>query len=156
MKVGRAGWRVLATTAGMIISATAFAQPVAVKDAWIRAPAAGQKVAGAYMALTSPVTSTLISVASPVAGRVELHDTTMEAGVMKMREVERVPLPGGKPVRFQPGGLHVMLIDLKQPLKPGDKVPLTLRVELPNGTRSTFATQAEVRVDAQATGHHFH
>ena len=137
-------------------AAAAHAQPVTVKDAWIRAPAPGQKVAGAYMELLSRTTTTLISVTSPVAGRVELHNTTMEDGVMKMRSVGRIELPGGRPVKLAPAGLHAMLIDLKRPLKPGDKVPLTLTVEQENTSRSIFTVQAEVRPAAAADAHHQH
>ena len=147
---------VLIGAACALSAAAACAQPVTVKGAWIRAPAPGQKVAGAYMELLSRATTTLVSVASPAAGRVELHNTTMEGGVMKMRRVEQVELPAGQPVQLAPGGLHVMLIDLKRPLKPGDKVPLTLKVEQGNNSRSFFTVQAEVREVAAAAEHHQH
>lgn len=140
----------------MAAAAPVQAQPVTVKDAWVRAPAPGQKVAAAYMELVSRGNSmVLIGVASPVAGRVEVHGTTVEAGVMKMRPAGNVELPAGKPVKLAPGGLHVMLMDLKQPLKPGDKVPLALTVQRADLTsRSVFAVQAEVRAVAEATVHH--
>jgi copper(I)-binding protein len=78
----------------------------------------------------------------------------MEAGVMRMRPVARIELPAGKSVRLAPGGLHVMLIDIKQPLKPGDKVPLTLTVQRADLTgRSVFTVQAEVRASAPDTAH---
>ena len=124
----------------------AQAQPVAVKDAWVRAPAPGQKVAGAYMELVSRTHTVLTAVASPVAARVELHSTSMEEGVMRMRLVARIELPAGKPVKLAPGGLHIMLVDIKQPLKPGDKVPLILTVQRADlASRSVFTVQAEVR-----------
>jgi len=135
------------------LSATAHAQAVTVRDAWIRAPAPGQQVAGAYMELLSRTTTTLLSVASPAAGRVELHNTTLEDGVMKMRLVGQIELPGGRPVKLAPGGVHVMLMDLKRPLKPGDKVPLTLKVEQGNNNRSIFTVQAEVRAVATGANH---
>jgi copper(I)-binding protein len=127
------------------LSSTVYAQAVTVKEAWVRAPAPGQQVAGAYMELLSRSTTTLLSVASPAAGRVELHNTTMEDGVMKMRPVGQIELPGGRPVKLAPGGAHIMLMDLKRPLKPGDKIPFTLKVEQGNYSRSTFTVQAEVR-----------
>jgi len=133
----------------------AVAQPAGVKDAWVRAPAPGQKVAGAYMEITSRTHHWLISVASPVAARAELHSTTMEGGVMRMRAIEKLELPGGKAVKLAPGGLHIMLIDLKQTLKRGDKVPITLTVlrdDLLN--RAVFTVQAEVRADSAAPAHH--
>lgn len=122
------------------------AQPVTVKDAWVRAPAPGQKVAGAYMELLSRTHMALTAVASSAAARVELHSTSMEEGVMRMRPVARIELPAGKPVKLAPGGLHVMLVGIKQPLKPGDKVPLTLTVQRADlASRSIFTVQAEVR-----------
>jgi len=133
------------------------AQPAGVRDAWVRAPAPGQKVAGAYMEITGRANYWLISVASPVAARAELHATTLDGGVMKMRPLEKVELPGGKPVKLAPGGLHIMLIDLRQSLKRGDKVPITLtllRDDLVN--RAVFTVHAEVREAAAAKEHHQH
>lgn len=142
----------------MWLPAAAVAQPVTVNDAWVRAPAPGQKVAAAYMELKSKQTSFLVSIASPAAGAVELHITTLEGGIMKMRPVGKVELPGGKPVKLAPGGVHVMLLDLKQPLKPGDKVPLTLTVQRDDrSSRSVFSVQAVVREGLpEKAQHHQH
>lgn len=137
--------RWLAVIASVSLPAAALAQPVTVKDAWVRAPAPGQKVAAAYMELTSLGNTVLVGVASPAAATVEMHRTAVEAGVMKMRAVNRIQLPGGKAVTLAPGGLHLMLVDLRQPLKPGDRVPLTLTVQRADGNRSVFAVQAVVR-----------
>lgn len=140
---------------GCVLPAAAQAQPVAVKDPWVRAPAPGQKVAGAYMELVSRANNTLVSVSSPVAARAELHNTTMEEGVMKMRPVGRIELPAGQPVNLAPGGLHIMLVDLKQPLKPGDKVPLTLTLQRTDfASRAIFTVQAEVRTAAAPAHNH--
>ena len=133
----------------------AAAQPVAVKHAWVRAPAPGQNIAAAYMELTSKANLLLVGVASPVAARAELHSSSVEQGVMKMRPVERIELPSGKPVKLAPGGLHVMLIELKQPLRSGAKVPLTLTVQRADLTnRSVFTVQAEVRSAPPEPSHH--
>lgn len=133
----------------------AQAQPVTVKDAWVRAPAPGQKVAGAYMELVSRTHMALTAVASPAAAGVELHSTSMEEGVMRMRPVARIELPAGKPVKLAPGGLHIMLVDIKQPLKPGDKVPLILTVQRADfASRSVFTVQAEVRNPGSEKAHH--
>lgn len=139
------------------LSAAAAAQPVTVSDAWVRAPAPGQRVAAAYMELTSRVNLSLVAVASPAAGGVELHSTSVDGGVMKMRPVGRIELPAGKPVKLAPGGLHVMLVDLKQPLKAGDKVPLTLTVQRADyASRSVFTVQAVVRDGPPEKPHHQH
>jgi len=127
----------------------AQAQPVTVKDAWVRAPAPGQKIAGAYMELVSRTDLVLTAVASPAAASAELHSMSVQEGVMRMRPVARIELPPGKAVKLAPGGLHVMLIGVKQPLKAGDKVPLTLTVQRADSSnRSVFTVQAEVRAAA--------
>ena len=139
------------------LPAAAAAQPVTVNDAWVRAPAPGQKVAAAYMELTSSTSMVLSAVSSTVAAAAELHSTTMEAGVMKMRPAGRIELPGGKAVKLAPGGLHLMLIDLRKPLKPGDRVALTLTVQRPDAaSRSVFTVQAVVREGPPEKAHHQH
>jgi copper(I)-binding protein len=123
-----------------------FAADLKVDNAWARAPAPGQKVASAYAELTSPSNAALVAAASPVAERVELHSMTMDGGVMRMRPVPRIELPAGKTVTLAPGGLHLMLFGLKQPLKDGDKVPLELSVQSAGSAPTTVKVEAEVRV----------
>jgi copper(I)-binding protein len=137
-------------------AAPAGAQPARVKDAWVRAPAPGQNVAGAYMELASHNHLALVSVTSPVAGRSELHTMTVEGGVMKMRPLGKIELPAGKPVKLAPGGLHIMLMDLKRTLKPGDRVPLTLTVQRADSNRVVFTIEAEVRASAPEAAHRGH
>ena len=152
--VRAAGMAFFVLLAGAFFAPAATAQqPVAVKDAWLRAPAPGQNVVGGYMELRSPTHALLIAVASPVAARAELHATTMDGGVMKMRQVDSIELPTAKTVKLAPGGLHVMLFDVKGPLKPGDKVPLTLTVQR-DGSRSVFTVQATVRAATGVPTHH--
>ena len=67
--------------------------------------------------------------ARPAAGLVELHSMKVEDGIMKMRPLPRLELPAGKPVRLQSGGAHIMLMDIKQQIKPGDTVPIMLKIE---------------------------
>ena len=135
----------------------AAAQPASVRDAWVRAPAPGQRIAGAYMEITGQARLWLIAVASPVAARAELHNTTLEDSVMKMRPIEKLELPAGRAVKLAPGGLHIMLIDLKQTLKPGDKVPITLTVLREDlSSRALFTVQAEVREAVPAKEHQHH
>lgn len=91
-------------------------------------PSAG-RTAGAYMTIENRggEADRLIAAASPAAEKTELHTMTMDGNVMRMRAVEGIDLPAGGKVALQPGGgFHVMLIGLKNPLKEGDKVPLTL------------------------------
>ena len=131
----------------------AFAQ-VSVKDAWVRGTVPGQKATGAFMQITSSGDTSLVAVASPVAKVVEIHTMTHEGGVMKMRAVDAIPDPAGKPVELSPGGYHVMLMDLGQPLKEGDKVPLTLTFADKAGKKSTQEVTATVRPLTSGHGKH--
>ena len=136
-------------------SATRAAEPVSISNAWVRVPAPGQKVAGAYMDLVSPGAAAVAGAASPAAARVELHSTSMDGGVMKMRPVETIALPAGKPVRLAPGGLHLMLVDLRQPLKEGDRVPITLSIRRGDAT-TEVKVEAPVRATAGGSAHKHH
>jgi periplasmic copper chaperone A len=121
------------------------AQTVTVRDAWVRATAPGQKVAGAYLELVSPAEAALTAVASPAAARAELHTTTIAGGVMRMRPTEKIALPAGRAVRLAPGGMHVMLFDIKRPLKERERVPLTLTIQRADGSRFSVSVEADVR-----------
>ncbi len=103
---------------------------VQVTDARARATAPGQTVGAAYATITSPAQDRLLGIDTPVAGRAELHTVTLDGTIMRMRPVEGgIPLPAGQPVALAPGGLHIMLVDLKAPLQAGQSFPLTLRFE---------------------------
>ncbi|GAA0770196.1 copper chaperone PCu(A)C [Ideonella azotifigens] len=135
-------------------SAAVLAEPPAVTDLWVRGTVAQQKATGAFMQLRSAQGSRLVSVATPLAGMAEVHEMKMVGDVMKMGEVAGgLELPAGKAVKLQPGGFHVMLMDLKQPLKAGDQVPLTLTFKNADGKTEQLTVQAPVRaLGASAPG----
>jgi hypothetical protein len=91
-----------------------------------------------------------------MAGVVEIHEMAMDGNVMKMRAVPALELPAGKAVELKPGGYHVMLMELRQTLQPGQSVPLTLVVEAPGGRRETVQLSAPVRPLATAPAHGTH
>lgn len=125
---------------------SAWAQSeVKIEDAWVRGTVAQQKASGAFMRLTAPVAMKLVSASSPVAAVVEVHEMAMDKDVMRMRAVPALALSAGKTTELKPGGFHVMLMDLKQPLQAGDTVPLTLVFEDANKARSSQTIQAPVR-----------
>jgi copper(I)-binding protein len=107
----------------------AWADGVEVTGAWARATMPGQKVAAVYMDLRSDRPAKLVGVESPAAASAEVHEMRNQDGVMRMRHVEVVDLPAGQVVKLAPGGYHVMLFDIKQAIKPGDQVKLTLKIE---------------------------
>ena len=130
--------------AAALASIPALAQ-VTVSDAWVRGIVSGQKVTGAFMQLTSRADASLVGATSPVAKIVEIHEMKTEGGVMKMRAVDKLALPAGKPVDLKPSGYHMMLVDLVQPLKVGDTVPLTLTIADKAGNQQTVEVKAVVK-----------
>jgi hypothetical protein len=99
---------------------------VSITDAWVRQTNPGQEVGAAYMTFTSKQDLMLVSVESDVTDSIEIHNMTMENGVMKMRMMENLPLKAGKPYKLAPGGFHLMLFDLKKPLVAGEQVNFVL------------------------------
>ncbi|MEO8598374.1 MAG: copper chaperone PCu(A)C [bacterium] len=129
----------------LALSATAALAQVEVKDPWVRATVQQQKTTGAFMQLTAKQDARLIEVRSPAANAVEIHQMSMNNNIMKMRAVSGLDLPAGKTVDLKPGGYHIMLINLKQQVKEGDLVPVTLVVEGKDKERQTIALQVPVR-----------
>lgn len=96
-----------------------------------RATPPGARTGGAFFVLENrgPGADRLVSATSPVSGSVELHEMVLDAGVMKMHLIPGLELKPGARVELKPGGYHLMLLDLKQALKEGDRIPLTLTFE---------------------------
>lgn len=136
------GWMIAA--AASLVAQAAWAANISVTDAWARATMPGQPVSGAYMQIRSDTDARLLSVSSSVVPRVEVHEMSMDGGVMRMREVKAIELPKGKTVSLAPGGYHIMLMNLKKPIAAGDVIPLTLVVES-DGKRQTVEVKAEAR-----------
>jgi hypothetical protein len=115
--------------AALVASSLAHAQPAAVEvqGAWARALLQGQASSGAYMTLHAREPLTLVGAASPAAGIVEIHEMKMEGDVMRMRALDKLELPAGKPLELKPGGYHFMLMDLKAAFRTGMQVPMTLQ-----------------------------
>ena len=129
----------------------AFAD-VTVADAWVRATVPQQMATGAFMRLTSDSDMRLVGADSPRANVVEIHEMIMDGDVMKMNAVPGVDLPAGKTVELKPGGYHVMLMGLKQQVKDGDEVPLSIVVEAADGARQTIELKAHARPLNAPTG----
>ena len=148
-------WAVAALA--MLPATSNAADAVKITNAWVRAPVPGQPTAAAYLDLTSDRNLAVVAVGSPVAGRVEMHSTTMDGGIMRMRALPRIDLPAGKTVKLTPGGCVLMMLDLKQPMKTGDTVPLVLSLQPKGAGQSSLTTvtvQAEVRAAAPAEHQH--
>jgi copper(I)-binding protein len=107
------------------------AKGVTVAHPWARATPGGAKIGSAYLEMKAAQGrgDRLIGASSPAAGAVELHSHVMEGGIAKMRRVDAIAVPGGKSVVLKPSGYHLMLTDLKAPLKEGDLLKLTVVFE---------------------------
>jgi hypothetical protein len=126
------------------------AGPIRVEHPWAAATPPGAAVGAAYMrvANTGRTPMRLVGASTPAAQRVEIHTMSMEGGVMRMRPVVGgLVVPAGGQVRLAPGGLHLMLIGLKGPLRVEDFVPLSLHFE--GGLNLTV----ELYVEDRASGH---
>ncbi len=97
------------------------------------------------MQVRSAVDARIVGASSPVAKVVEIHEMKLDAGVMTMRAVDALALPAGRQVVLWPGSVHVMLMGIAQPLKEGDRVPLTLVVEDKSGRRQEVPVSAAVK-----------
>ena len=136
---------IIAVLAVQLLAMPVWAQGVTVSGAWVRGTVAGQTASGVFMDLKSAENAVLLGASSPVAGVVELHEMSMDKGVMKMRGLPKLDLPAGKTVALKPGSYHIMLMDLKQTLKKGDVVTLTLKVAGKDKQPGTVEVKAEVR-----------
>jgi copper(I)-binding protein len=137
----------LGCTALATFSGTSFAQTkgdLEIEKPWARATPPGAAVGGGYLVIRNKgaAADRLVGVSSPASARVEIHEMAMEKDVMRMREVKGVDVPAKKSVELKPGGYHLMLIELKAPLKPGDKVPVTLRFEKAGEVKAELAVEA--------------
>jgi copper(I)-binding protein len=138
----------------LLLAALPALAQVTVGEPWVRATVAQQKATGAFMTLTSAQGARLIAASSPAAGAVEVHEMKMVDDVMRMRQITALELPAGQPVALSPGGYHLMLLELKQPLKEGDKVALTLEIEDAQKVRSKVVVEAPVKPLNAAAMHH--
>ncbi|MCA6120589.1 copper chaperone PCu(A)C [Bradyrhizobium sp. WSM 1704] len=142
----------LAALTAAVVSTAAHAEDVKAGDlvitqAWTRATPNGAKIGGGYLTIENKGSAPdrLIGGSGDIAGRVEIHEMAMDNGVMKMRPLDKgLAIEPGKTVKLAPGGLHLMMLDLKNPLKQGDKVPVTLQFEK--------AGKVTVSLDVQSVG----
>ena len=153
----------LACAALGLAGAQAHAQTT-VTDPWMRPTVAEQKATGLFLQLQSAKGGRLVSARTPAAGITEIHEMAMEGDVMKMRAIPSLELPAGKPVALKPGGHHLMLFQLRQPLKVGDTVPLQLVIQSADG-KATETVDVNVPVRLMTAtkpahgghgGHHGH
>lgn len=143
---------------GAVVSAFLFAAPSAcaeevkagdlvITQAWTRATPGGAKTGGGFLTIENKGSAPdkLIGASADAAGKIEVHEMKTDGGVMKMRPVEGgLIIEPGKTEKLAPGGIHLMMTDLKSPLKQGDRLPVTLQFEK--------AGKVQVSLDVQGVG----
>ncbi len=118
-----------------------------IEQPWSRATPPAGRVGAGYLNVVNrgPAPDRLVSASSPAAGRVEIHEMRMDGSVMRMRELPGgLPVPAGESVVLKPGGIHLMLMELRAPLKQGGKVPMTLVFE--------HAGKVEIELSVESAG----
>ena len=133
-------------------ASVAFAQDYKVGDLrinqpWSRSTAPGAQVGGGYLSIKNvgKVADRLIEVKTPAAKMVEMHNSVVENGVMRMREMENIEIKPGQTVVLKPNGLHLMLMMLEKPLTQGTRFPVILTFEK--------AGKVEVMMQVEKAGH---
>ncbi|QWD74831.1 copper chaperone PCu(A)C [Polynucleobacter sp. TSB-Sco08W16] len=111
------------------VAKTVSTDAIKIDDAFTRATAPGQQVAGGFMKIENKgnVPDQLLSASSPAAGEVQLHEMAMDGNVMKMRQVKDIAVPANGSVELKPGGYHLMFMSLKGPFVAGESVPVKLK-----------------------------
>lgn len=137
----------VAALLALLLSACGEAEETAAREpveaAWVRLPAVeGRPAAGYFVLNGGEADDVLLAVESPRAGTIELHETRMEGGAMRMRPIMSVPVPAGETVAFEPGGRHAMLFGLDPEITPGTPLRLTLRFESGSDVEIEAATVA--------------
>ena len=140
------------------VACVAHAGDISLEHPWSRAAPKGAPVGAGYVTLKNggAAADKLISATADVAGRVEIHEMTMDNGVMKMRPVNGLEIPAGKSVELKPGGYHIMFMQLKKPLVAGETVKSVLTFEKAGAVPVEFKIEAMNAGAAGMPGHKGH
>jgi copper(I)-binding protein len=156
---------ILAAGLVMLVSGAAVAHDYTVGNLkiihpWARATPKGASVGGGYMSITNTGSTAdrLVGGSSPIAGRLEVHEMSMDNGVMRMRPVKGgLEIKPGETVELKPGSFHIMMLDLKEPIKQGEPVKGTLTFEKAGSVDVEYAVVAPGATPAvapQSSGAH--
>jgi periplasmic copper chaperone A len=143
---------IVALASGVAIAHDYQLNSLHVSDPFARATPPGARIAGAFMSIRNQgaIADRLLGATSPVAGVVQIHEMALDGGIMRMHAVNGIELKPGATVDLRPGGYHIMLEDLKLPLKQGDQIPLLLTFE------KAGALEVKVSVEAIGAAAHTH
>lgn len=161
-KAFAAGLVALTLLAGSFGTAEAQSKSIetlSITDPWTRATPPRARTAGGFVTIenTGDTPDRLVAVASPIAGRVEIHEMRMDNGTMIMRPTEGgIEIPAGGKATLAPGGLHIMFMDLKEGFVEGTKVPVTLTFENGGDVEAFFPVEALGASGPTAGAHETH
>jgi periplasmic copper chaperone A len=154
--------KMIAMSLGLVLIAALAGSPARAEDAkagdlvisqaWSRATPNGAKIGAGYLTIENKgaLPDRLVGISGDISSRIEVHEMSMNNGVMRMRPVDGgLAIDAGKTVKLAPSGYHLMIMDLKGPLKQGDKLPLTLQFEKAGKVAVTLEVQG---VGAQGPG----
>lgn len=130
-----------AALVGLGLWSSAQAQ-VRVERAWVRTTVPNQASSGAFMHITALRDVRLTGARSPVASAVEVHEMKIDNGIMRMRPAGELSIKAGQSIELKSGGYHLMMLGLKQQIKAGETVALTLELKAPDGSVSEVAVKA--------------
>ncbi len=123
-----------------------------VSNVRVRTTVPGARVSAAYMEIAATQALTLIRAETKIAGITEIHSMAMRDGVMEMRALEKLDIPANTAVKLERGGLHVMLLQLNTQINAGDKVPLALTFQGPDGKPFKVDVEAVAETFGPAAG----
>jgi copper(I)-binding protein len=133
----------------MAISFNASAE-IVIKDSWVRSTMPEQKVTGVFMKISSDKAVKLVGGNTKIAEIFQLHEMSMQGDVMKMRQVNEIAVEPAKSIELKPGSYHIMLINLKQPVKEGSQVDLNLEFIDESGKKQIVKVKARASVTGEA------
>jgi len=137
---------------------------ILIEQAYVRATIPGTSISSSYMEIENKGknTVTLLSVSSDVSPRIEIHQHTMLDGMMRMRKVDSIDIKPNERVKLQPSGLHLMIFDVKNPLKEQDDIELVLNfsnnksIAMQVPVYSPVQEKAAQKVSSEMHEHHHH
>jgi len=140
--IRRSAAAAIAVTA-LVATVLAAQTTLRIAGAWVREPVPGRSMAAAYAVVENAGSAAveIVAVSADVAGTVELHEMARSGDMMKMSPLPGITIPAKGKVALEPGGLHLMLLELKKPLKEGDVVALTFTTRSGANVRATAAVK---------------
>lgn len=142
----------------LVVSSFAQADDIKIEDLWVREAPPGVRIFAAYMTInnTAESSDTLLSVGSNCCAKVEIHQSIVKDGHAKMVERKSIHLPAETNVSFEPGGLHLMLIDpnrnFRKKMRDGNEVELTFNFS----SNKSITLKAKIKKSTGEVHHHNH